>query len=113
MINLIASAAIYLELFRYEASLRDIDLPPTIDIEFKNLSPNVGKCEMGVIYLDPVYWENASDNVRESLMFHELGHCMLRQIHYGTGIMEGAVHLYTKEERTTLLNNLFGKVVEK
>lgn len=40
----------------------------------------IGECryeEPPVIAIDPDYWNKASDEKRESLIFHELGHCFL------------------------------------
>lgn len=45
----------------------------------------IGQCEIGVftstITIDGEYWDLAADFERESLMYHELGHCLLRRAH--------------------------------
>lgn len=52
-------------------------------------SPRVGVCNTykygnilyREIYIDRDFWYSASDNQRESLILHELGHCVLRRDH--------------------------------
>ena len=53
-------------------------------VSFGSLSfPKVGECRyqgpLREIVIDEKFWQNLSDLRRESLMFHELGHCALNQ----------------------------------
>lgn len=45
----------------------------------------VGVCQSGgmvpTIFIDPVFWEEVPEEIREALVFHELGHCILHQQH--------------------------------
>lgn len=53
-------------------------------IKFKDLSDKgfAGLCYRGKeIHIDPVSWARASETSREQLIFHELGHCVLRRDH--------------------------------
>lgn len=34
-----------------------------------------------VVVIDQLYWSQASDSVREELIWHELGHCLLHRVH--------------------------------
>jgi len=60
-----------------------------LKIVFKDttwLSPNtIGVCFLGgitpTINIKPDFWEYASESEREALIFHELGHCILKQAH--------------------------------
>lgn len=66
-----------------------VDIPVTM----ANLSRDKDSATIGVCYgfrapkffrkiqLDQKYWDNADDLDRESLMFHELGHCVLNRDH--------------------------------
>jgi hypothetical protein len=57
--------------------------PVNIGAEFEVLPlPTIGQCltygnGVRVIQIDPVYWSMASDDQKEILIMHELGHCVL------------------------------------
>lgn len=66
-----------------------------IDIEFKKIDyPTVGLCFYSVgldnkkhglnIQIDPDFWNKSSNEQREELLFHELGHCILGRDHIET-----------------------------
>lgn len=58
---------------------------PSLYAEFKELDrPFIGQCIPGNvphIKIDPRFWERAPEELREALMYHELGHCILRRGH--------------------------------
>jgi len=128
---------IYIESFIFEANERDyVNIhgnPLSIDslgieVRFTNISNDavIGRCnrdENGVsqsISIDPLYWKTSSELVREYIMFHELGHCVLSRNHTtiadntntclsimepGTG--EVCMSNYTTSTRSALLDELF------
>ena len=65
-----------------------------VDIQFKSLASSadiVGECQYTddvsnpvgqIIYIDRTFWDNAADVVKEQMLFHELGHCVLLLIHH-------------------------------
>jgi hypothetical protein len=59
---------------------------PDISISFNALSGYVGVCKIynngqRRIEIDREYWDNSGDLVKEELLFHELGHCILNRKH--------------------------------
>lgn len=56
-----------------------------LDIIFTNIDDTLvdGKCDRSTnqILLDSVSWENNSDRLRKWLIYHELGHCILKREH--------------------------------
>ena len=68
---------------RFGPQVRVVDL----SIRFGELDPGfTGLCrrrfaETPTIIVEPKAWEKASEWTRESLMFHELGHCILNENH--------------------------------
>ncbi len=128
---------VYVERFIFEANERDYtraDGSPLtveslgIEIKFSNI-PNpsvIGRCqrdEFGnslAITIDPLFWKPADELLKEYIMFHELGHCVLSRGHTtdsdnnntclsimepGTG--ELCTSNYTSSTRATLLDELF------
>jgi len=90
-----------------------------IPVAFKSLkSPTIGVCYnyssgKRQIYLDPSFWFSGTDSDRESLLFHELGHCDLNLGHENpSSIMEPNIlsSFFYNEHRDYLLNELFGLV---
>ena len=121
----------YLDLFIDEAALRGLEiriedyaLSMTIEqIERANVA---GQCTQATgsynhVIIDPVYWKGYSDEAREALVFHELGHCILDRSHldeqdefgYCVSLMEsgsGACSMvYTLANREKYLDELFSK----
>lgn len=119
----------FYKVFEEEAYNRGVDL--SIDefdlhteLTFIDDSNTIGFCRIYAdgdqeIVLDQVYWDNASDNEKEYLLFHELGHCVLGRDHNNsenemgtcTSIMQsgtGACNLrYNEFNRSSLLDELF------
>jgi len=127
---------IYVENFIFEANEREYQNPEGnplsidslgLEIKFTNISNEavIGRCnrENGVstsISIDPLFWKTSPELVREYIMFHELGHCVLSRDHTtsadvtgtclsimepGTG--EVCQSNYTESTRSTLLDELF------
>lgn len=81
----------YFEVFAAEAAQRGI----TVDYEarrieglFQNITDGnvAGQCFRNIekprkVIIDIDYWDNATEAVREVLVFHELGHCFLERDH--------------------------------
>jgi len=40
-----------------------------------------GKCTNGIVYIVKDYWDSTSEEGRETLLYHELGHCVLHRGH--------------------------------
>jgi hypothetical protein len=55
------------------------------------------------ITIDQAYWNQADENTREALIFHELGHCVLRRVHETTiaanGEPESMMYPYTMDKQ--------------
>lgn len=71
----------------------------------------LGYCEYSIprrIVLGRDQWQHLNDTERETLIFHELGHCYLYQGH-SVGIMapELLAPWYYRKERESLLDQLF------
>lgn len=127
----------YIERFIFEANERDYIGPDGnplslesigIEVKFTNIpdASVIGRCERdenGVsqsIAIDPVFWKQSPELMKEYIMFHELGHCVLSRGHStdadsnntclsimepGTG--ELCMSNYTPSTRSTLLDELF------
>ncbi len=90
----------YIESFKFEGARRNksisitdliVEIVDVLDIRTPT-SAAVGVCLYGVvpkIQLLKSYWDKIDEDMREQLMFHELGHCILnRSLHTGyPGIM--------------------------
>lgn len=77
--------------FEYEASLRGVD----INIENLDLISRIeeieeegvaGTChfnshQSNIVTIDQSFWNSASSNQKEMVVFHELGHCVLGRDH--------------------------------
>ncbi|MCP3932093.1 MAG: hypothetical protein GY705_23725 [Bacteroidetes bacterium] len=79
----------YFDSFEYEASLRGLDinlLEAGVEGYIENIEDDgvIGQCQSGSgrrILIDDQYWKRASSMQRESVIFHELGHCYLQRDH--------------------------------
>lgn len=79
----------YVMSFHFEAMKRGKDIDVTkISAKIKTVTNKygervVGVCFMGLssIEIDVDYWKIASYNEKETLVFHELGHCALKREH--------------------------------
>lgn len=86
-----ASLWVYFEKFEIEAARRgvDIDLATTGitgSIEKIHAEGTIGLCnhrfnEPNHVIIDKDFWESASENSKELIVFHELGHCYLSRGH--------------------------------
>lgn len=73
---------------RYGVYIEDRIGPNSLEIRIKSLR-SVGKKTIGlcqhknkkIITLDRKFWNNASDARKETLLYHELGHCVLLRGH--------------------------------
>lgn len=74
------------------ASGLDLDFNQNITIQFAPLEQAdsigevVGECTSigfgnGIIYIATDYWNSADANTRLILLYHELGHCVLSEVH--------------------------------
>lgn len=86
----------YVDSFKAAGKAEGLNI--TVDnlkIEFEAPNGNEGaECVTGInpptIKVDSNLWANATDEtVRESMMFHELGHCVLMRVHDNTTIDAG------------------------
>lgn len=76
----------YVDAFEHECGCKVLDVPITFS---KLQDSHVGECQNYVvltesfseIFIDREYWDSASIARREQLIFHELGHCVLRREH--------------------------------
>lgn len=116
----------FFEKFEIEAKKRG----RTIDLATQEIqatiesvpAPHVGLCNRTAnnrtIVIDQDYWGTRSDNKKELLVFHELGHCSLNLGHQkdqAGGIcksimrsgLDGCIDDYNANNRTKYLNDLF------
>lgn len=77
----------FLKSFLADARSHDVDLgssPSGLILVFGDLeSPHVGQCQSGTqtITIDRTYWLNSPDELRQEVLYHELGHCLLNRGH--------------------------------
>lgn len=82
----------YVNEFKQEAQNRGIDLNkslrPNISIYFvDDLGKAVGQCDGGNnIEIDRKKWSSAGYKERKRIIFHELGHCLLKRLGHTNGI---------------------------
>lgn len=118
----------YFERFVDEASMRGINVAQATsqvhaeigDIPEQNV---IGQCAWSESYhaitIDRQYWQSANDLQREFVVFHELGHCVLKRNHVddpdGNGNCESIMTsgtgtcrvVYTSQNRERLVDELF------
>jgi len=104
----------YYDSFNYEARIRNVDVDAYImRIRFEVMpkgSHAIGMCYLfDHIGINKEFWRWASNEQREVLIFHELGHCVLFQKHTKTGIMQPELYASATYafERKALLDELF------
>lgn len=68
---------------------------------------NNGKRE---IFIDPSYWYSVSYGYRITLMYHELGHCVLDQDHRENSIMHGYNFNAYSESWDWYVDELLGRI---
>lgn len=81
-------ASEYVDRFIYEASIRGVNIHITdLTVQISDLPPSMnGECQVSadnghVVSLNRYRWFTASDQFKEELVFHELGHCVLNRGH--------------------------------
>jgi len=119
----------YFEKFEKAAADRGVDVDLTLagitgSIETIHAHGTVGLCnhrldEPNHVIIDKNFWASASENSKEMIIFHELGHCYLERGHTdaknndGTcaSIMRsgkgGCVDFYTRSNRNQYLDELY------
>lgn len=85
---------------RFEAQSALVGAPVTVNnliIKFANdvVRPQVAFCASGndtvpEIHVDAAYWNSCNDTMREQLLFHEMGHCVLFLQH--TSVIEATTN---------------------
>ncbi|MEM9986068.1 MAG: putative metallopeptidase, partial [Bacteroidota bacterium] len=87
-VSIDAELAPYVEAFLAEGRVRGRELDPLetgLTVAFSNqLDPGVaGICYFGdyLVQIDQLYWNTLNEDQKEFLMYHELGHCLLRRVH--------------------------------
>ncbi len=82
--------SIHIENFQLEAEIRGFSyqIHEDVTFEFGNLEQEgaAGQCQYhsnqtNLIIIDENFWQRASNNLREMVVFHELGHCVLGRGH--------------------------------
>lgn len=84
----------YVNLFEQEyqgVTGKEIDV--NINIVFATLPEKIaGRClANGSVEIDEEYWKGIREVLREILVFHELGHCILNQGHRNNSIMQSTL----------------------
>lgn len=78
---------VYIKKFEKASETRNNIIVANIVIKYGNIGPDtIGLCAIEpratpLITIDRAYWAKASDIEKETLMFHELGHCRLKRKH--------------------------------
>lgn len=104
--------------FEYEGKLRHRNVAVTdLIVEFDSIEGSViGRCYLTVgmtpkIVIDREYWDRETETLRELLMFHELGHCVLLKDHVSTNYEVMSPYIlsedYYVDNRDSLLDTLF------
>ncbi len=123
----------YFEKFETEAAERGIHIDLAVagitgSIEKIHSHGTVGLCnhkldEPNHVIIDAEFWASASENAKEMIIFHELGHCYLERGHNdskrddGTcaSIMRsgrgGCIDFYTNSNKNDYLNELYADEV--
>jgi hypothetical protein len=118
----------YLETFKKEGSARGVILDSSnLTVVFKNLSHSsdlLGECNVDyeLVEIDETSWKAMSLYTQEQVLFHELGHCLLkRTAHTADGVLHrGKIipvslmapkrnNLYSQNSRDYYLDELFDK----
>jgi hypothetical protein len=117
----------YIDSFVAEAKKRGIDIKiDNLIVEFGNTNGDfvcalcqfpTAKQRYIVINKDPDCWKNAYEQARESLVYHELGHCYLSRSHktdkFANGIYKSLMNPDNVETYSTCRYPLGGDVCDK
>lgn len=79
----------YVEMFEEDCNC-NVDIRITFrsqDYNYIGVCKNYKKAGWKEIYIDPEYWYATTEGKRITLMYHELGHCVLDQDHRSNSIM--------------------------
>lgn len=109
----------YLERFLTDAAKYNQSYPTnTLMLQFGELKyPVVGNCASytngeRIVTIDKNYWALAGDGLREELVYHELGHCLLGRGHVENvlSIMNSVLNTESEylSEHQYMLDELFG-----
>ena len=82
----------YVDQFFLEAQERGLDLKKedfSFSVQFGSIPHAAGQCRYATdeITINPNYWYDRNEKGKESLVFHELGHCILERPH-DNGILD-------------------------
>ena len=97
----------YVNRFVEAASQRGITISLTnLEVKFEDVSNSCGEglVEPRLVKIDPSCWSNLPDIPRELLMFHELGHTILKRTHDHSTLPNGDYKSIMTEDPTTLYN---------
>ncbi len=132
-ISIDAAIQPYFDAFITEAAARHLDLAAatqSVNAEIRTLTSENGQKVIGMctakagdhtITVDKTYWSQATPLLREFLIFHELGHCVLQREHLDTkntnGTCTSIMHsgstncrnIYSSATRKAYLDELFGE----
>lgn len=120
---------VYFELFEQEAAIRgiDIDLKAMgITGQIVNISEEhvAGRCKYSdrnpaMVLVDKSFWSKSNEYLKEHIIFHELGHCILNRDHRNEALESGecvsimasdnriCAAVYTPDTRKAYLDELF------
>ena len=120
---------VYFDLFEQEAALRGLD----IDLSAMGVTGQIvkisddhvaGRCKYSdrnpaMVMVDKSFWNKSNDVLKEYVIFHELGHCILNRTHRDESLVSGAcisvmasnnrvcANAYGPETRKEYLDELF------
>ena len=87
----------YVQDFFEEARSRGLDLEMSdfdLIIELRQIDDHhiAGRCRNGKMIIDSIQWNYRDEKGRRSLLFHEMGHCVLGRGHDNIKTLEGACY---------------------
>ncbi len=98
--------------FIQEANLRGVELDTSnLSINFGDALPVAGNCNLTNIHvkINRNFWEGSSNCFKEFLIFHELGHCLLKRLHtsaFSGGYKRSIMYAKPNEDPLGLHENL-------
>jgi len=84
----------------YKVSTKEIEIVFTNSLDHIHVKNSIGVCFYGPrrIELLKPFWDIASEKVREALVFHELGHCLLNLEHRNENYADGCAKSFMRSE---------------